>query len=75
MDISKIKKVIGFPKLKKPNNAMCKQCQLGKMTKSSFKRKTYTSNDILELVHTDLCGPIGVKSYCGDQYFILFMDD
>ena len=59
-------KVRGFPKLKNPDNALCKQCQLGKMTKCSFKSKTYTANDILELVHFDLCGTIGVKSYYGD---------
>ena len=70
-----MKKVRGFPKLKKPDNAMYKQCQMGKMKKSSFKSKTYTANDILELVHTNLCGPIGVQSYYGDQYFILFVDD
>ena len=56
-----MKKVRGFPKLKKSDNVMCKQCQLGKMTNSSFKRKAYTSNDILELVHTNLCGPIDVQ--------------
>ena len=53
VSISKMKRVRGFPKLKKPDNVMCKECQLGKMTKSSFKKKTYSSNDILELVHTD----------------------
>lgn len=70
-----MKRVRGLPKLKKPNNVMCKQCQLEKMTKFNFKRKTYLSNDILELVHSDLCGPIEVKSYYGDKYFILFVDD
>ena len=45
------------------------------MTKSSLKSKTHTSDKILELVHTDLCGPIYVRSYCGDKYFILFVDD
>ena len=45
VNISKMKKVRGFQKLKKSDNAMCKQCQLGKMTKSSFKRKTYISSD------------------------------
>ena len=60
VSIRKMKRISGFPKLKKPNNAMCKQCQLGKMIKSSFKRKAYTSNDILELVHTNLCRPIDV---------------
>ena len=75
MNISKIKKVRWLPKLKKLDNAMCKQCQLGKMTKSSFKRKIYTSTNILELVHTNLCGPIDVQSYFGDKNFILFVDD
>ena len=69
-----MKKVRGSPKLKKPNNTMCKQCQLGKMTKSSFKRKTYSSKEVLELVHTDLCGPITLQSYYGSRYFIMFVD-
>ena len=73
--IIKMKKVRGLPKLKKPENIMCKQCQLGKMTKSSFKRKTYTSKEVLELVHTDLCGPIEVQSYKGDKFIMLFVDD
>ena len=50
-----MKKVRGLQKLKKPKNDMFTQCQLGKMRKSSFKRKIYTSSDILELVHIDLC--------------------
>ena len=45
------------------------------MTKSNFKRKTSTSNEVLELVHTDLCGPIEVQSYKGDRYIMLFVDD
>ena len=74
VNISKMKKVRGFPKLKNPDNSMCKQYQLGKMTKSHFKRKTYTSSDILELVHTNLCGPIDVQIYFEDNYFILVFD-
>ena len=70
-----MKKVRGFPILKKPNNTMCKLCQLGKMKKSSFKNKTYTSKEVLELVHTNLCGPIEVQSYKGDRYIMLFVDD
>ena len=60
ISISNMKKVRGFPKLKKSNNVIYKQCQLGKMTKSSFKRKTYTSKEVLEIVHTNLCGTIEV---------------
>ena len=64
----------GLPKLKKLDNTMCKQCQLGKMTKSTFKSKAYTSNEVLEIVHTNLCGPIEVQSYKGDRYIMLFVD-
>ena len=45
------------------------------MTKSSFKRKSYSSTEVLELIHTELCGPITPKSYYGARYFILFVDD
>ena len=45
------------------------------MTKSSFKSKAYTSKEILEIVYTDLCGPIEVQSYKGDKYIMLFVDD
>ena len=43
--------------------------------KSGFKTKTNTFDDILELVHTNLCGPIGKKRYCHEKYIILFVDD
>lgn len=61
--------------LHKLENVMCKQCQLGKMTTSSFLNKTHTSNDILKLVRTDLCGPMRVERYDRDRYFILYIDD
>lgn len=75
ISISKMKRVNGFPKLKKPDNVIYKQCQLGKMIESSFKSKTHTSNGILELVHIYLCGPNDVQIYKDDKYFILFVDD
>ena len=59
----------------KPKNSMCKECQLGKMMKPKISSTLHTSNDILELVHTDLYGPMRVESYYGDIYFILFVDD
>ena len=73
--IRKNKRVRGIPSLRKPNMGLCKNYQIGKMGKTSFKRKNYHSEEVLELVHTDLCGPIGINSYSGDKYFILFVDD
>ena len=75
VSISNMKRVGGFSKLKKPNNMICKQCQLGKMKKSSFKSKTHTLRKITKIVHTNLYGPINVQSYKGDKYIILFVDD
>ena len=45
------------------------------MGKTSFKSKNYQSEDILKIVHTDLCGPIGIESYTREKLFILFIDD
>ena len=70
---SKFKKVRGIPNLKKPDIGLCKNCQIGKMGKTSFKSKNYQSKDLLEIVHTDLCGPFGVESYTGEKFFILFV--
>ena len=73
--IRKHKRVRGIPSLKKPNMGLCKNCQIGKIGKTSLKRKNYQSEEVLEIVHTDLCGPIGIESYNGEKNFILFVDD
>ena len=58
--IRKFRKVRGIPSLKKPDIDLCKKCQMGKMGKTSFKRKNYQSEDFLEIVHIDLCRSIGI---------------
>ena len=73
--IRKFKNVKGIPNIKKHEVGLCKNCQIGKMGKTSFKRKNYQPKDVLEIVHTDLCGPIGIESYTGENFFILFVDD
>ena len=73
--IRKLRKVRGILNLKKPDVGLCKNCQIGKMEKTSFKSKNYQSKDILEIVHTNLCGPIGVERYNGKKMFILFVDE
>ena len=73
--IRKLKRVGGIPSLKKPDAGLCKNCQIGKMGKTSFKRKNYQSEEILEIVHTDSCGPIGIEIYSGEKFFILFVND
>ena len=65
----------GISSLKKLDMGLCKNCQIGKMGKTSFKSKNYQFEEVLEIVHIDLCGPIGIESYSGDNFFILFVDD
>ena len=40
-----------------------------------FKAKGYRAKEVLELVHTDLCGPISTKARGGYEYFVTFIND
>ncbi|TYK10608.1 gag/pol protein [Cucumis melo var. makuwa] len=50
-------------------------CLKGKMTKRSFTGKGFRAKTPLELVHSNLCGPMNVKAREGYEYFISFIDD
>lgn len=64
--------VRGMPQLVKLDNVLCKECQFGKMTTSSFKRKSFSSEHILDLVHTYLCGPMRTRSFYGDVFHDIY---
>jgi hypothetical protein len=54
----------------------CEGCMIGKQARASFPKKgEYRATRCLELVHTDLCGPITPDSFGGKKYFITFIDD
>ena len=53
----------------------CKSCLLGKMTKLPFKGKSERADGLLDLIHTDVCGPMFVHARGGFVYFITFIDD
>ena len=54
---------------------VCESCLEGKMTKRPFKAKGNRVTIQLELVHTDVCGPMSVQARGGYEYFITFTDD
>jgi hypothetical protein len=67
--------VEGLPMLKN-GNVVCDGCALGKMHKDEFPSNLDRKNrDVLDLVHTDVCGPMQTKSLRGAFYFLLFIDD
>ena len=45
------------------------------MTKKPFTDFLDRASDLLELIHTDVCGPMSTTARGGFQYFITFTDD
>jgi hypothetical protein len=53
----------------------CETCLLGKMTKTPFIGFPKRASDLLELIHTNVYGPMSMTARGGFQYFITFTDD
>ena len=47
----------------------------GKMTKRPFTGKGLRTKEPLELIHSDVCGPMNVKARGGYEYYVTFIDD
>ena len=54
----------------------CEACVLGKMKKIPFAKQTvHRATELLELVHSDVCGPMNVDSLGGSRCMVTFIDD
>ena len=53
---------------------VCVDCIKGKQTKHTKKGAT-RSTQLLEIIHTDICGPFDASSFNKERYFITFIDD
>ena len=54
----------------------CKDCLLGKQHREAIpKRAQWRASQKLELIHSDLCGPIKPSSNSGNRYFMTFTDE
>ena len=58
----------------KPYN-QCDACLLGKMAKAPFTKQGERANERLELIHSDVCGPMRSMARGGFYYFITFTND
>ena len=68
--------VVGLPKIKFVKDKLCDACQKGKQTKSSFKSKDVVSTTRpLQLLHMDLFGPSRTRSFGGNVYALVIVDD
>ena len=56
-------------------NTVCKACAEGKLRRLKFPRSVTKTDSRLELVHSDVCGPMETPSIGGHQYFVTFIAD
>jgi hypothetical protein len=55
---------------------ICEGCVKGKYQKTSFPKDGATrASQLLEIVHTDVCGPMKITSHGGVRYFLTFIDN
>ncbi|GJU58501.1 retrovirus-related pol polyprotein from transposon TNT 1-94 [Tanacetum coccineum] len=67
--------VRNLPKLKFDQH-FCDACKIGKQAHASHKAKNIVSTTrCLELLHMDLFGPSAVRSYGGNRYTLVIVDD
>lgn len=74
--LPKVRKFVsGMPDVQSSHDGVCSGCVSGKKTRGPFPSCKNTNNDILQLIHSDLCGPMPMHSLGGYLYYIIFNDD
>ena len=53
----------------------CEACLMGKMTRTPFNGIVERANNLLEIIHSDVCGPMSIPARGGYLYFVTFTDD
>ena len=76
MRLQKSEMVSLLPRLESPSKHVCEGCILGKMQRASFpKDGSVRAAHKLQLVHSNVCGPMQTPSFGNHLYFVTFIDD
>ena len=67
--------VNGIPSIDSDYNSVCKGCMVGKNLKKAFPHSIRRTKEILELIHSNICGPMSSPSLSGYLYYAIFIDD
>lgn len=62
-------------KLSRRDFIACDECSQGKSSQSPATSPMYRSTTVLDLVHSDIIGPIHPPTINGNQYILSFIDD
>jgi hypothetical protein len=63
---------------KSPSTCTCEVCIMGKMFRKPFqplRLEDKAKTRLLELIHSDVIGPMQTQTMCGYRYIIMFTDD
>nr|GEV73821.1 hypothetical protein [Tanacetum cinerariifolium] len=67
---------LGLPKMKFEKDHLCSACEQGKIHRKHHKSKmAFALNQLLYLLHMDLCGLMRVESINGKRYVLVVVDD
>jgi transposase InsO family protein len=67
--------VKGLPQIETPSH-VCEECVIAKQHRKSFPQESnWRASHVLQLVHSDICGPMNPTSNSNKRYFITFTDD
>jgi hypothetical protein len=53
----------------------CDVCITGKLHRKKFYNNSKSAENVLDVIHSDVCGKITPQSLGGKQYFVTFLDD
>ena len=70
-----MKAVTGLPDLKIDHEGTFKGCARGKNIKNPFLKTETKTKGTLELIHSNVCGPIPSTYLSGYGYYVTFIDD
>src|SRR5205807_8011335 len=53
----------------------CEDCSKAKISRKLFSSPQHLATEVLQWIHSDVCGPMETKSIGGKAYFVLFTDE
>ena len=69
------KVVSGLPKIQAKHEGIFKGCAQGNNAKKTFPSSEIKEKGMLEIVHSDMCGPMSSISLSGYVHYVSFIDD